>query len=280
MSSPIFVNRPQGGIVPDNYKPSDVPVFMGARFEPKIGCVDNGQKTREDRVVLEWGGTIPGNVRRTDEWTASNRKGDPYTHMDSGQLDAIIDKLAPLRRQGFSVFDCGFFPQGKRAGDLVIYGLPVHKNDQDNRITYAASRKVLEAIYPIHLDRRVVYQFSVLMLKKNEHGIPCLNGVPEYNPSEHLREHSNGIVSEAPAWHPGSPIDHYWYDLDDKADLGQQVYILPSFKSGEYIDTLWQAMKECPDTTYEGFVIKNENFPEVYTDKQSDNETWTRIRYR
>ena len=118
---------------------------------------------------------------------------------------------------------------------------------------------------------------------QNRYGVGA-DGVPLRNPSERLRDHSNGIASSSEDMKIGTDgFDPYWYDLDDKADLGPQVYILPSFgkyPKGAYLDTLWQAMKECPDTTYEGFVIKNEYFPEVYTDKQSDNQSWTRIRYR
>jgi hypothetical protein len=259
-----FVNQPVGGIIPDDKLPSDY-VRVGSYVEPKIGCCDNGNKTREDRVILvqsEWK-TCPFS-NRPYEWSVFNRRGETYTHMDRGQLSAIIDKLIPLRKLGFRVFDCGFFPQGKRAGDLVIYGVPMERYHEGIR-TYTEMREVMERYYHVYLDKRIIYQFDVI----------DSNGVAEGDWQHSLRNYSNGRVS----WRCGNDIDPYWWDLQDKADLGPQVYILPTWKPGPYLDTLWRAMKECPETTYEGMVIKPANQPQYFTNNKPQN-TWMKIRNR
>jgi hypothetical protein len=291
-----FVNQPVGGIIPDDKLPSDY-VRVGSYVEPKIGCCDNGNKTREDRVILvqsEWK-TCPFS-NRPYEWSVFNRRGETYTHMDREQLSAIIDKLIPLRKLGFRVFDCGFFPQGKRAGDLVIYGVPMERYHEGIR-TYTEMREVMERYYHVYLDKRVIYQFEALMENKNENNksinehheeqkwifgrhYPWSESerLPQNRPV-HLRDHSNGRVTTK-----GMGIvfldpnnDPYWWDLQDKAD--PQVYILPAWEPGPYLDTLWRAMKECPETTYEGMVIKPANQGQFYThDKPSS--TWMKIRNR
>ena len=270
-----FVNQPVGGIIPDDKLPSDY-VRVGSYVEPKIGCCDNGHKTREDRVIIVF----------NDEYMPSNRVGQPYpdwhvsiynrrgSEYSGGKIPPVtLSQLSPLLRLGFRVFDCGFFPQGKRAGDLVIYGVPMERYHEGIR-TYTEMREVMERYYHVYLDKRIIYQFDVI----------DSNGVAEGDWQHSLRNYSNGRVTPKGFGVEGNlgfkqGDDPYWWDLQDKADLGPQVYILPTWKPGPYLDTLWRAMKECPETTYEGMVIKPANQAQFYTpDKPSS--TWMKIRNR
>jgi hypothetical protein len=295
-----FVNQPVGGIIPDDKLPSDY-VRVGSYVEPKIGCCDNGNKTREDRVIIVFDEVRPlsfGNhtiLTGDDEvrsYRVYNRRGGEY-RVPNGVSKQAIAQLSPLYRLGFRVFDCGFFPQGKRAGDLVIYGCPMERYHEGIR-TYTEMREVMERYYHVYLDKRIIYQFQILQEKVHEAGYPCLNGVPArplpngghvpINLSVDLRDHSNGRVTPKGFGVEGNlgfkqGEDPYWWDLQDKADLGPQVYILPAWKPGPYLDTVWRAMKECPETTYEGMVIKPANQGQFYThDKPSS--TWMKIRNR
>ena len=274
-----FVNQPVGGIIPDDKLPSDY-VRVGSYVEPKIGCCDNGHKTREDRVIIVFDEVRPlsfGNhtILTDDEvrsYRVYNRRGGEY-RVPNGVSKQAIAQLSPLYRLGFRVFDCGFFPQGKRAGDLVIYGVPMERYHEGIR-TYTEMREVMERYYHVYLDKRIIYQFDVI----------DSNGVAEGDWQHSLRNYSNGRVTPKGFGVEGNlgfkqTDDPYWWDLQDKADLGPQVYILPAWKPGPYLDTLWRAMKECPETTYEGMVIKPANQGQYYThDKPSS--TWMKIRNR
>jgi hypothetical protein len=284
----IYVNRPGGVILPDHTKLLDQRIGVGMRAEPKIGCVDNGQGTREDRVIL----VFEDAEGKDSQWpnintsmhgifnglvcTAYNRKSEPYKVRPIPYT--VLSQLTPLLRSGFRVFDCGFFPHGKRACDLVIYGLPSATNDPD-MLTYAEMREHLELHYPVYLDKRVIYQFEVLKTKYYE------AYERQLHPDDpvHLRDYTDGTLNSLHLsdhiWEKARE-DPYWYDLNDKVDCGPQVYILPSFPVAPYLETLWDAIKQCPETTYEGFVFKYENMPEKYTDRQQDNRHWRKFRCR
>jgi hypothetical protein len=149
-------------------------------------------------------------------------------------------------------------------------------------------RKVMERYYPVCLDKRILYQFQVLVETKYDQGIPCLNGIPArplpngghipINPSGHLRDHSRGRVIESG--------DYPYYDIEGKP----LVYILPTWTpwdgpwshriTGDYLNTLWQAMIKSPETTYEGLVLKNGSELQLVTKNQKSNNSWLKIRYR
>jgi hypothetical protein len=231
---PYFVNRPKGDVQADDFKPSDVLYCRGFRVEPKVGCCDNGHRTKEERVVVLYDaatdhGFLP---------TVINRHGYEYGRSIPAET---LDQLKPLVKKGYRMFDCGYFPQGERAGDMVLYGLPRHPDGYrgDMPHTYLEMREVMEAHYPALLDVRLVGKFLALGgdINDTEHtqlGLPC------------------------------SPL----------------VYILPSWKTGPHIDIMWEAMKLLPETTYEGMVIKQEHRPQVYTNTQKDNSSWIKIRWR
>lgn len=124
----------------------------------------------------------------------------------------------------------------------------------------------------MYLDKRVIYQFEVLKTKYFE---AYERELQPHDPV-HLRDYSSGTIFADNK----SSEDPYWYDLNDKVDCGPQVYILPSFHVAPYLETLWDAIKQCPETTYEGFVFKYENMPEKYTDRQQDNRHWRKFRCR
>lgn len=275
-----YVNQPVGGIIPDNMFPSDY-VRVGSFVEPKIGCCDNGNKTREDRVIIVFDDEphMHQHMLAFEDATKSfrvfNRRGGEY-RVPNGVSKQAIAQLSPLYRLGFRVFDCGFFPQGERAGDLVIYGVPMERYHEGIR-TYVEMREVMERYYHVYLDKRIIYQFQILQEMKD---------ATEYLEEVHvdLRDHSSGRVTPKGFGVEGNlgfkqGDDPYWWDLQDKADLGPQVYILPAWKPGPYLDTLWRAMKECPETTYEGMVIKPANQPQYYTNDKPQNK-WMKIRYR
>lgn len=279
-----FVNQPVGGIIPDDKLPSDY-VRVGSYVEPKIGCCDNGHKTREDRVIIVFDEVRPlsfGNhtILTDDEvrsYRVYNRRGGEY-RVPNGVSKQAIAQLSPLYRLGFRVFDCGFFPQGDRAGDLVIYGCPMERYHEGIR-TYTEMREVMERYYHVYLDKRIIYQFQILRAKEVE-----LDPAHDDYLLCHLSDYDDGRVTPKGFGVEGNlgfkqTDDPYWWDLQDKADLGPQVYILPAWKPGPYLDTLWRAMKECPETTYEGMVIKPANQGQFYThDKPSS--TWMKIRNR
>ena len=254
MDTPMFVNRPMGDVIPDDKKPSDYLYCHGFRVEPKVGCCDKGNDTKEERVVI---------VKNDDGYMVYNRQGNPYS---KDMPTAVLDKLKPLSYQ-HKVFDCGFFPQSK---NLVVYGLPRHVDDDP--MSYLEMRRVLEAYLPISLDIRLTLKFSEL------YPVQADGREPD------LADHSSGMVWESTdkdkdpetvTWQRICPYRDITITLDKP-----HVYILPTFKPGPYLDVLWQAMKECPDTTYEGMVIKPEYRPQIYTDKQSDNKSWIKIRWR
>lgn len=260
----IFVNRPQGGVVPDDYDFGSFmgQMYMGSAYEPKIGCVDNGQKTREDRVIIVYDDELMP-VRHA---TVYNRKGSEYKV--STIPTETLSQLEPLLRIGVRVFDCGFFPTGERAGDLVIYGIPMAKGSEAMR-TYAQMRRTIERYYPVYLDKRVLERFKILGARKKlshftKNGRP--SGLVSF--SVDIRKDPEPITKQR--------ITPYWYEPTG----GPQVYILPSYESGEYLKKLWQAMKECPETTYEGFVVKNYLLPDMYTETQAENQSHVRIRFR
>lgn len=247
---PYFVNRPKGDVQADDFKPSDVLYCRGFRVEPKVGCCDNGHRTKEERVVVLYDaatehGFLP---------TVINRHGYEYGRSIPAET---LDQLKPLVKKGYRMFDCGYFPQGERAGDMVLYGLPRHPDGYrgDMPHTYLEMREVMEAHYPVHLDNRLVSQF--LGCGGNLADIWTDNARPLGDwrlPS--FRSKLIGL--------PDLPL----------------VYILPSWETGPHIDIMWEAMKLLPETTYEGMVIKQEHRPQVYTNTQKDNSSWIKIRWR
>lgn len=272
-----FVTKPVGGIIPTSQRPSDH-LMVGTYAEPKIGCCDNGQKTREDRVVIVFDDEPHmhqhmltfGDTAKS--FRVFNRKGTEY-RVANGASKAAITKLKPLYDRGFRVFDCGYFPQGERAGDLAIYG--IHDLSGEVLRTYEQMRMAMERHYPIYLDKRILKRFRD-------------------NNSSNLRHYSSGLVTLADPGRrsykslrellfKGTPqededdTDPYWYDINDYKD--PQVYILPAWKSGPYLNYVWEAMLDEPDTTYEGMVIKPANQFQVHT-PDKPQRGWMKIRNR
>jgi hypothetical protein len=281
-----FVTKPVGGIIPTSQRPSDH-LMVGTYAEPKIGCCDNGQKTREDRVVivfddephmhqhmLSFGNHTTISDDKVLNFRIYNRRGTEY-RVANGASKAAITKLKPLYDRGFRVFDCGYFPQGERAGDLALYGLPTDSNAEEGIRPYDQMRMHMERHYPIYLDKRILKRFRDNMSSNLRHyssGLVTLDD-PGRRSYKSLREL---LFKGTPQEHEDD-TDPYWYDINDHED--PQVYILPAWKSGPYLNYVWEAMLDEPDTTYEGMVIKPANQFQVHT-PDKPQRGWMKIRYR
>ena len=274
-----FVTKPVGGIIPTSQRPSDH-LMVGTYAEPKIGCCDNGQKTREDRVVIVFDDEpqmyqhtlrMPW-IDQVVSFRVFNRKGTEY-RVANGASKAAITKLKPLYDRGFRVFDCGYFPQGERAGDLCIYGLPTDSNAEEGIRPYDQMRMIMERHYPIYLDKRILKRLeSIGGLRHYSSGLVTLDD-PGRRSYKSLRE----LLFKGTPQEDEDDTDPYWYDINDHKD--PQVYILPAWKSGPYLDHVWQAMLDEPDTTYEGMVIKPANQFQVHT-PDKPQRGWMKIRNR
>ena len=267
---PYFVNRPKGDVQADDFKPSDVLYCRGFRVEPKVGCCDNGHRTKEERVVVLYDAA----TERGFLPTVINRHGYEYGRRISAET---LDQLLPLVKKGYRMFDCGYFPQGERAGDMVLYGLPRHPDGYRGEMphTYLEMRKIMEAHYPISLDERLLRAFEVEMENRPQ---LCLAG-KRMTPTQ-LGDYSLGMVTIPQRRNDPEFVKEQRRQPYRHIISSPQVYILPSWEAGPHLDIIWAAMKKHPETTYEGMVIKQEHRPQVYTNTQKDNSSWIKIRWR
>lgn len=256
----MYVNRPVGSLIPDSMMPSRYSslYYTGSRVEFKHGACDAGNGTKEERVILVydmWG-----------KWSAYNRHGDSYNKIPDRCMNAIHRELRPLTNKGFVVFDGGYFPQGKWAGKLIIYGLPKHDSES---LSYGNMRQILEEHLPVYSDKAVHDRYLELVRERYD----C-NGrtIISWRHENMYTDVPNVSVFIGPALSIISGTT-----LDTHATITEGH--LPQDPL-ERLDLIWQAMKDTPSSTYEGFVIKNIHYPESYREKQGLNKSWIKIKWR